>query len=154
MNTTNPQARFGTHGCLESCPICKQGCTICRPCDPKKHETNSVKIDGIKPQNQDPKQQLVERIRKMSDDHQLEWEVPIGKDALVVFDEFLEAIASAWLEDVEKRGTEAFLLGKYGAYSELLDQGMIVKKRLPEIAARVVKLDDQRAALTNKSKEQ
>jgi hypothetical protein len=27
--------RFNIHGCLEQCPVCKQGCTICYPC--KQH---------------------------------------------------------------------------------------------------------------------
>jgi hypothetical protein len=53
----------------------------------------------------DPKQQLVERIEKMCNDHNLEWEVPLGQDALVEAHKFYEAIASAWLEDVEKLET-------------------------------------------------
>jgi hypothetical protein len=101
----------------------------------------------------DPKQQLVERIEKMCNDHNLEWEVPLGQDALVEAHKFYDAIASAWMEDLEMRETDAFLLGKFAAYSELLDQGMIVKKRLPEIAARVAKLDEQRKALTKDSNE-
>lgn len=34
----NGQFTTSAHGCVSSCPTCNNGCTICHPCDPWRHQ--------------------------------------------------------------------------------------------------------------------
>ena len=41
--------RSQPHGCLSGCSICKQGCTICHPCDPLRHGGKAIGYPTDKP---------------------------------------------------------------------------------------------------------
>lgn len=92
----------------------------------------------------DPKQQLVERICKIIDD--------AGPDA-----DHIEALASAWLEDVEKAEREALRWHIAYLNSEIRRRriylGASNDPEIPKLIKRKRKLRERLVALTNKPKE-